>query len=523
MKNFEFIGCSTDYLSDYLIFTDGNGHKFYLSLSLYVDIGELGEITCNKPSRNCIEYQITDLYQKESEWLINYYPESDKIEIRGNLWCLNKKINDDYEDLNEENEVFENRKYVIEDVSRKIGLYSESVIGKVELFDFIDSKIEDKSIQDISTNNENMIEYRHLDIEDFEKNVSFKDMICIVENAYLMKNFNIIMDKKIDEYKASILWDEIMNTNNSSSVKENSYIQLYRRNALSWVDHELLGYNDKLFSVCFVDRKTNGIVAGLNEMYVEYAIKGALASIAAKNISRKDSEEILIFGYDLRNVKYMQLVIALILNSFDNIKRITITGSGAIFTLNFSDFFKKSYHENISYKYPNDKTDDNAFHIFEKVNKIEFICAHNIEKAVKSADIIINVTPSSYDTTIEKDWIKPGTSIIIIGDDYEEYGSPKIEESIFSISKIIIDDVSPNYRRKRYKQPEIEKLIDTGIINESDIIEISQLISENKKGRSSYEEITLFCGSLTSKQKLNISKMLLEMSKERNFGDVKYL
>jgi len=363
------------------------------------------------------------------------------------------------------------------------------------------------------------------------KNVSFKDMINIVERSFLINNFNYDMDKRIDEYYEETGYDRLMlmiDPNHKTTFKENSYLKS-NRSKLSWVDSNLLGYNDKLFSINFVDRKTANIVSRLHEKYVEYAIKGSIASLLAKHLAKKDAEEILIFGYEFGNIKYIHHVIALILNNLENIKRISVTGTGAILTPNFSDFFKQSYHEDISYKYPNNKEDDNAFFTFEKVNKIKFDCTHNIEKAIKSADIIINVTPGRYSETIKKDWIKPGATILIVGDDYEDYSvcKPILEEDVFIESKLFIDDLSTIYMSKRHrrninKPPEIKKLLDENKIKESDIYDISHLFSGKVKGRQTNDEVTLFYGSLNSKQKLNISKMLLDMSKEKGFGDVQY-
>lgn len=533
-RNLDLIGYSIDDFTDYLIFVDAERNKYYLPWARYARLPEIGEvISCKKPFDNCLEYVLMDSYLDESEWSIKYYPESDKLRINGNIYVSNIEY-DSFLDI-EENLHEECNEYFVEDVINKIKPYNKKLIGRLELFDFIDEQCEnldkDEYIQNDIVADQNYYEYRSLEDEDLIKNVSFKDMINIVERSFLINNFNYDMDKRIDEYYEETDYDRLMlmiDPNHKTTFKENSYLKS-NRSKLSWVDSNLLGYNDKLFSINFVDRKTANIVSRLHEKYVEYAIKGSIASLLAKHLAKKDAEEILIFGYEFGNIKYIHHVIALILNNLENIKRISVTGTGAILTPNFSDFFKQSYHEDISYKYPNNKEDDNAFFTFEKVNKIKFDCTHNIEKAIKSADIIINVTPGRYSETIKKDWIKPGATILIVGDDYEDYSvcKPILEEDVFIESKLFIDDLSTIYMSKRHrrninKPPEIKKLLDENKIKESDIYDISHLFSGKVKGRQTNDEVTLFYGSLNSKQKLNISKMLLDMSKEKGFGDVQY-
>lgn len=533
-RNLDLIGYSIDDFTDYLIFVDAERNKYYLPWARYARLPEIGEvISCKKPFDNCLEYVLMDSYLDESEWSIKYYPESDKLRINGNIYVSNIEY-DSFLDI-EENLHEECNEYFVEEVINKIKPYNKKLIGRLELFDFIDEQCEnldkDEYIQNDIVADQNYYEYRSLEDEDLIKNVSFKDMINIVERSFLINNFNYDMDKRIDEYYEETDYDRLMlmiDPNHKTTFKENSYLKS-NRSKLSWVDSNLLGYNDKLFSINFVDRKTANIVSRLHEKYVEYAIKGSIASLLAKHLAKKDAEEILIFGYEFGNIKYIHHVIALILNNLENIKRISVTGTGAILTPNFSDFFKQSYHEDISYKYPNNKEDDNAFFTFEKVNKIKFDCTHNIEKAIKSADIIINVTPGRYSETIKKDWIKPGATILIVGDDYEDYSvrKPILEEDVFIESKLFIDDLSTIYMSKRHrrninKPPEIKKLLDENKIKESDIYDISHLFSGKVKGRQTNDEVTLFYGSLNSKQKLNISKMLLDMSKEKGFGDVQY-
>lgn len=532
-RNLDLIGYSIDDFTDYLIFVDAERNKYYLPWARYARLPEIGQvISCKKPFDNCLEYVLMDSYLDESEWSIKYYPESDKLRINGNIYVSNIEY-DSFLDI-EENLHEECNEYFVEDVINKIKPYNKKLIGRLELFDFIDEQCEnldkDEYIQNDIVADQNYYEYRSLEDEDLIKNVSFKDMINIVERSFLINNFNYDMDKRIDEYYEETDYDRLMlmiDPNHKTTFKENSYLKS-NRSKLSWVDSNLLGYNDKLFSINFVDRKTANIVSRLHEKYVEYSIKGALVSLLAKYLARKDAEEILIFGYD-SNTKYIHLIIAFILYHFNNIKRITVNGWGAIWVPNYSDFFKRNYHKDISYKYPNNKEDDNAFFTFEKVNKIKFDCTHNIEKAIKSADIIINVTPGRYSETIKKDWIKPGATILIVGDDYEDYSvrKPILEEDVFIESKLFIDDLSTIYMSKRHrrninKPPEIKKLLDENKIKESDIYDISHLFSGKVKGRQTNDEVTLFYGSLNSKQKLNISKMLLDMSKEKGFGDVQY-
>lgn len=300
-RNLDLIGYSIDDFTDYLIFVDAERNKYYLPWARYARLPEIGEvISCKKPFDNCLEYVLMDSYLDESEWSIKYYPESDKLRINGNIYVSNIEY-DSFLDI-EENLHEECNEYFVEDVINKIKPYNKKLIGRLELFDFIDEQCEnldkDEYIQNDIVADQNYYEYRSLEDEDLIKNVSFKDMINIVERSFLINNFNYDMDKRIDEYYEETDYDRLMlmiDPNHKTTFKENSYLKS-NRSKLSWVDSNLLGYNDKLFSINFVDRKTANIVSRLHEKYVEYAIKGSIASLLAKHLAKKDAEEILIFG-----------------------------------------------------------------------------------------------------------------------------------------------------------------------------------------------------------------------------------
>jgi len=138
-RNLDLIGYSIDDFTDYLIFVDAERNKYYLPWARYARLPEIGEvISCKKSCDNCLEYVLMDSYLDESEWSIKYYPESDKLIIKGNVYVSNIEY-DSFLNIEDSIEI-EHREYFVEDVINKVKPYNNKLIGRIELFDLIDDQ-----------------------------------------------------------------------------------------------------------------------------------------------------------------------------------------------------------------------------------------------------------------------------------------------------------------------------------------------------------------------------------------------
>ena len=109
----------------------------------------------------------------------------------------------------------------------------------------------------------------------------------------------------------------------------------------------------------------------------------------------------------------------------------------------------------------------------------------NAKAAVVNTDIVVTATPAR-EPIVKKEWIQPGVHINAIGAD--EPGKEEVDPTILMNAKIVVDDYHETMRRGEINVP-----LSTGIIQKEDIYaELEEIVTGEKEGRVSNEEITLF-------------------------------
>jgi len=126
---------------------------------------------------------------------------------------------------------------------------------------------------------------------------------------------------------------------------------------------------------------------------------------------------------------------------------------------------------------------------YQKEMEAELNCrvlaAETPEEAVAGADIIITTTPGRK-PVIRKEWVLPGTHIIAVGADME--GKQELDASLFDGAKAVVDHFHQCITRGETQNP-----LKSGVIKEEDIhCEIGEILLEQKPGRESEDEITIF-------------------------------
>jgi len=109
----------------------------------------------------------------------------------------------------------------------------------------------------------------------------------------------------------------------------------------------------------------------------------------------------------------------------------------------------------------------------------------NIEDVVPGADVVVTMTTGA-DIVVRGEHIAPGTHIAALGSDLN--GNQELEGIITKGARIFVDDI-----RQCRTDGEINIPLANGEITEEDVAgEIGEVISGQKEGRTSVEEITLF-------------------------------
>ena len=146
-----------------------------------------------------------------------------------------------------------------------------------------------------------------------------------------------------------------------------------------------------------------------------------------------------------------------------------------------------------------------------KYNQATFTAVTDLPTAVHASDIVITVTPACKPIVCQE-WVKKGTHFSCIGSDMS--GKQEIDEGIFSIAKVVVDDID-----QAVAVGETEIPVQKGIIRKEDILgEIGSVILGDIQVRTSPDDITVFDSTGIALQDLICAKLVLDMAKEKNIG-----
>jgi len=327
-----------------------------------------------------------------------------------------------------------------------------------------------------------------LNEEDIKKIINMDMAINAVEKAYMQKNSNKgnVWPLVFYEYEHNIFDLDIRSGNLDDD-------NVYGLKLISYNENNPKNNMPKVYATSLIfDSKSGNPLALLNAAPITSYRTGAAAGIGAKYLARKESENLLVVGCG--NIAIYSIVAVLI--TMPNIKNVYICNP-------------KNY-DSILNKIENIKETINK--ILEKSNhktNVNFICSKDIENAVKTSDIIITATPSEK-AMIKSEWVKKGTHFSCMGACME--GKQEIDANLFKNAIVYADD-----KEQCVKSGELQNAYKEKILNDIDG-EIGELILNNKKGRSSDKEITIFDSTGLFIQDLATSIEILKKSDELDIG-----
>ncbi len=126
------------------------------------------------------------------------------------------------------------------------------------------------------------------------------------------------------------------------------------------------------------------------------------------------------------------------------------------------------------------------------------------EQLGAEADVIISIT-SAHEPLLMKDWVKPGTHIACMGTDTE--GKQEIDPALVAAATLFTDEVAQSITLG-----ETQHAIKAGLIQQSDITAIGEVINKTHPGRTSNDEITLFDGTGVGLQDLAVASVAAELA-----------
>ena len=132
------------------------------------------------------------------------------------------------------------------------------------------------------------------------------------------------------------------------------------------------------------------------------------------------------------------------------------------------------------------------------------------EQLGSEADVIISIT-SAHDALLKKDWVKSGTHIACMGTDTK--GKQEMDPELFPAATVFTDEVSQSI-----SIGEAQHAIADGLIDESAINTIGDVIEGKHDGRKGDDEITLFDGTGVGLQDLAIAMAAAKLAEGKGLA-----
>jgi ornithine cyclodeaminase len=134
------------------------------------------------------------------------------------------------------------------------------------------------------------------------------------------------------------------------------------------------------------------------------------------------------------------------------------------------------------------------------------------ERLGAEADVIISIT-SAHDALMMKDWVRPGTHIACMGTDTK--GKQEIDPQLVAAATVFTDEIAQSI-----SIGECQHAFAAGLIAESDITPIGDVINGKHPGRTSDDEITLFDGTGVGLQDLAVASVAAKLAEAQGKAQV---
>ncbi len=137
------------------------------------------------------------------------------------------------------------------------------------------------------------------------------------------------------------------------------------------------------------------------------------------------------------------------------------------------------------------------------------------EQLGAEADVIITIT-SAFEPLLMNDWIKPGTHLACMGTDTK--GKQEVDAALVARATVFTDELAQSITIG-----EAQHAISSGLISESDITPIGDVINGVHAGRTSADEVTLFDGTGVGLQDLAVASVAAKLVAARSDAQRVYL
>ena len=143
---------------------------------------------------------------------------------------------------------------------------------------------------------------------------------------------------------------------------------------------------------------------------------------------------------------------------------------------------------------------------------VEIVKAKDAETVVRGSDIVVTTTPA-HEPYLEAEWLHPGLHITAMGSDSEE--KQELHAQVLGRADLLACD----RKSQCFRLGELHHGLEDGIISlDDDIVELGELTSGQRTGRSSAEEITICDLTGVGVQDTAIALLAFRKASERGLG-----
>ncbi|MCH4886982.1 ornithine cyclodeaminase family protein [Acidaminobacter sp. JC074] len=307
---------------------------------------------------------------------------------------------------------------------------------------------------------------------DVEHLLTMKDALESVEEAYKIYGKRALVQPPIVSIDAEIGELDIK----SCYSKETDLISI--KSASGFWRNKDLGLPSLLATVTLLDSKTGSPLCMMDGSLITGYRTGAAGGLSCKYLARKDSKLVGIIGAG--NQARMQLMAIKEVLDIEQVKIWALSLDSMI-------LFKKEM----------------------EILGVEVTICETAKEAC-DVDILVTTTPSK-EPIVKSDWVKPGTHIVAVGADAE--GKQELDPDLYLKARAFCDSIS-----QVTALGETRNAIEAGTLNVSDLKELSDLVLEDKYGRTTREEITLFDTTGMGIQDTCLATLLYNKAKSLKLG-----
>lgn len=132
------------------------------------------------------------------------------------------------------------------------------------------------------------------------------------------------------------------------------------------------------------------------------------------------------------------------------------------------------------------------------------------EQLAGEADVIITIT-SAHESLIMKEWVNPGAHIACMGTDTR--GKQEVDPELIAHATVFTDEIAQSI-----SIGETQHAVASGLISETNITSIGDVINGDHKGRTSETEITLFDGTGVGLQDLAVASAAAKLAEQQGMA-----